>query len=434
MIKVGTSHVDISPKVGQWMDGLQRAHESESIHDPLSARALALDNGQTKIVIVSLELVGLTNEFVAELRRQVKERTGIPAENIFLACSHSHSGPATIGYFSPREEEYVRSLGGKLLEAIEESTKNMVPAKVGMARGEETTISHYRRLWNKAGKIIMNWEPVDPETIVGPAGEPDHEVGVLKFVAAEDQENVLAQLFHYTTHPNVLSGESYAISAEFPGLAARVIEEQMGGLALYVNGALGSSDIDGLRDRDWVGVERTGKALARAVLETSEKVRDFQTEVALATCVRDIEVPLRCVSDEEVAWAKKVLAEATGEVVMLLDGVTDEFKADLIMGLSAKRGQNMGMELGGVAIGGMALLAFPGELFTEIGMAVKKASPFKQTYIMGLTNGNNGYFPSTKAVAEGGYAVDTRRVDPPTEQIIIDSCADMLGELGQKIK
>jgi hypothetical protein len=176
-------------------------------------------------------------------------------------------------------------------------------------------------------------------------------------------------------------------------------------------------------------VERTGKALAKAVVETAKDIREFQDEVKIVTSVRQIEVPMRNVSDEEVAWAKKVLAESTGEVITLVDGVTDEFKAELIMELLGKRGQKMPLELGGLAIGDMAFIAFPGEMFTEIGQRIKGASPFKQTYIMGLTNGRKGYFPSTKAIAEGGYSVDTRRVDPPTEEIITEVAAGLLEEL-----
>ena len=140
-------------------------------------------------------------------------------------------------------------------------------------------------------------------------------------------------------------------------------------------------------------------------------------------------MPYRNVSDEEVIWAKKVLAESKGEQITVADGVTDDYVAEIVMELLPKRGTTFPLELGGLAIGDWAFVSFAGELFTEIGAAIKKQSPFKQTYIMGLTNGSNGYFPSTKSIAEGGYAVDTRRVDPPSEQIITDAAVDLLKEM-----
>ena len=433
MLRIGLGQVDITPEVGGWMDGMHRAHGSTGVHDPLNARAVAFDDGKTKAVIVSCEIVAVGDELAEEVCSEAEKRTGIPADNIFLACSHTHSGPGTIGIIGPLDEKFLSGLGGKLLKAIEQAGRKMEPAKLGIGRGEEKTISHYRRLWNKQKQIIMNWDQVDPESIVGPAGEPDHEVGVMKIVSAEDDGKVLATIFHYTSHPNVMSGENFLISGDFPGLASRVIEEKSGGAALFLNGAQGSSDVDGLRDRDWSGVERTGKALAKVVLETADNIRELQAEVKIATGLRQIEVPMRNVSDEEVAWAKKVLAESTGEVVTLVDGVTDEFKAELIMELLGERGKKMRLKLGGLAIGEMAFVCFPGELFTEIGQNIKKASGFKQTYIMGLTNGIDGYFPSTKAISEGGYSVDTRSVDPPAEEIITEASVDLLKELAQKV-
>ena len=137
MLKVGLGRVDITPEVGGWMDGMHRSHGSSGIHDALKARAVAFDDGKTKAVIVSCEIVGLSNELVQSVRTKAEKKTGIPANNIFLACSHTHSGPATIGYFNPPDEKYLASLDGKLLKAIEQAVHKMVPALLGIGQGEE---------------------------------------------------------------------------------------------------------------------------------------------------------------------------------------------------------------------------------------------------------------------------------------------------------
>ena len=434
MLRIGLARIDITPEVGGWMDGMPRAHGSTSIHDPLSARAVVFDDGASRAVVVSCEIADLTIETSGQIRKQAAEKIGIAYDNIFLVCTHTHSGPATLGFCNPPDEKYLAELPGKLLKVIEQAAERLVPVRVGIGKGKEETISYYRRLRTKNGKIVMNWEDVDPDSIVGPAGEPDHEVGVIKFVSAQNEREVLATIFHYTAHPNVLSGESFMISAEFPGLAARIIEEKLGGLALFINGAQGSSDIDGLKDRNWEGVERTGRALAEAVLETAKTITICSDDVKLAGGLRKVEVPYRNVCDEEIAWARKILAESSGQRITLADGVPDDFIAETIMELLPKRGQKLSLELGGLAIGEMAFVCFPGELFTEIGLAIKKRSPFKQTYIMGLTNGRHGYFPTSKAVAEGGYAVDTRRVDPPAEEIITEASVELLKEMAGKVR
>jgi len=433
MLRIGLSRIDITPEVGGSMDGMMRAHGSTSIHDPITARAIVFDDGETKAAVVSCEIVGVIDEVVENVRPEVEKRTGIPEAAVFLTCSHNHSGPAVMGNCTGRDHKYVAALPGKLIQVIEGAAARMVPARIGIGRGEETTIGYYRRLWNKDGEIVMNWVPVDPGTIVGPAGEPDHEVGVMKIVSADDDDEILATIFHYTIHPNVMSGESFAISSEFPGLSARVIEEKLGGSALFINGAQGSSDIDGLKDRDWAGVERTGRALADAVLKTAGGIREFETDVKVVTGVRHVELPYRKVSDDDVKWAQDVLAASTGEKIVMADGVSDEFVAGVIMNVLPKQGKKLPIELGGLAVGGMAFVSFPCELFTEIGLAIKKGSPFRQTYIMGLTNGCIGYLPATKAVPEGGFSVGIRKMDPPAEKLVTEASLDLLKEMAGKM-
>ena len=78
-----------------------------------------------------------------------------------------------------------------------------------------------------------------------------------------------------------------------------------------------------------------------------------------------------------------------------------------------------------------AFFSFPGELFTEIGMEIKAKSPFTNTYIIGLANGDVGYVPTRKAISEGGYAVDVRRVDADAEQVILSSSLGLLKQMYQ---
>ena len=187
-----------------------------------------------------------------------------------------------MGILTPREDGYVQDLTGQLITLIEVATRNLQPAELSVTSGQEDTISHYRRLLADDGHVVMNWEPYPPEQIVRPLGVADPEVGVVKVVAAGDPGDpakpgrVLALLFNHTGHPNVLSGDNYLLSADYPGLAARLLEEEMGGVALFFNGALGSVDIDGLRDRDWEGLDRTGRALARSVGEAAAYRHPFR--------------------------------------------------------------------------------------------------------------------------------------------------------------
>ena len=225
----GTGKTDITPLDAVWMDGMLRGHQSIGVHDRLFARALVLsDNQDVKgaFVLVSVDACILDEETTCAVRQGVEFRTGVPACQIIVAATHTHSGPATVGILTPRADTYVPDLTGKLIALVEEAARDLQPVEVGVTSGREDTISHYRRLLADDGHIVMNWEPYPPEHIIGPLGVADPEVGVVKIVAAGDPtapaapEKVVAVLFNHAGHPNILSGDNYLLSADYPGLAA----------------------------------------------------------------------------------------------------------------------------------------------------------------------------------------------------------------------
>jgi neutral ceramidase len=124
-----------------------------------------------------------------------------------------------------------------------------------------------------------------------------------------------------------------------------------------------------------------------------------------------------------------VLQQTGGKVEAHADGIGDDYLAVLYRDL--RRVQHTGIPVAqtGVVVGDCALLTFPGELYTEIGMAIKERSPFRQTWLLGLANGYTGYIPTDKAIGEGGYAEDTRRVDAQAEGIIMRESMSLLQSL-----
>ncbi|MBN2456652.1 MAG: neutral/alkaline non-lysosomal ceramidase N-terminal domain-containing protein [Sedimentisphaerales bacterium] len=434
-LMAGTAKIDITPKGNVWMDGMIRSHESEGIHDPLFVRALVISpegaDKNKKVAIVSCDVCVIPGEVADKIRKTVSGKTGIPVENMVVAATHTHSGPSTYGFFNPPAKEYTdHEFIPKVIDAICQANDSLAPAAVGYTRGEETTISYYRRLWTDEGKILMNWEPYPPEKIVGPAEEADNEVGVVKIVSADDPASVIAIVYDHAGHPNVMSGENFQISADYPGLASKIVEDKFGGIAIFLNGAHGSLDIDGLKDRDWEGVDRTGNALGNVVAELAGKIKPKKA-VKVAVTSRTFTVPARTMTPEEISWSKDVMKNSTGEVVTLADGVGDDYKANLFLELDKKTGTSIDIEMVGVALGDLAFVSFPGELFNEIGAKIKKQSPFKYTYTVDCANSYVGYYPTKKAIAEGGYAVETRRCDDTAEEIIIKNSLDILNELAK---
>ena len=430
----GTSVTDITPESEVWMDGMIREHKSAGIHDRIYARTLVISpdaNTAHSCGIVSVEVCGLSAAYTDAVRAYASEKTGIPEAALIIATTHTHSGPATMGLFNPAEEEYNESLKEKIAGSLEAAVNGLKPAMAGCATGHEDTISHYRRLLADDGHVVMNWEPYPAEKIVKPLGDIDPEVGVLKFVCAENREDTIGILFNHAGHPNVMSGDNYLISGDYSGLAMSLLEEKYGGAALFLNGAQGTMDIDGLRDRDWEGVERTGGALADSVSNAVQGMV-LSDNLIFRTGYIEYSLPPRIITEAEMKWAESVLQNTGGAVKAMADGVGDDYKASLYKKLNSRANQRIEISQTCFAMGDCAFISFPGELFTEIGMHIKQESPFKNTFIIGLANGEIGYVPTLRAVGEGGYAVETREVDARAEEIVVSRSLALLEELFKK--
>jgi hypothetical protein len=328
---------------------------------------------------------------------------------------------------------------------------------------------------HRDGHVVMNWEPYEPGDIVRRLGDADPEVGVCRFSAADDAHRVICLLFNHAVHPNVLSGDSYLLSGELTGLAERLLEAEFGGAAIFTNGAQGSVDVDGRGPRDWVEMERLGRSLAASAAEAARSATlpviasspsrapacapasNFSAVIASesihgASLRRDSSeaisapgvskqsspdphlrvariayaVPRRRVNAEERRWAEEILARTGGAITPMADGVGEDYLARLLREIWEAAGEPIAVEQTCFAVGDCAFLAFPGELYTEIGLRIKAASPFAHTTIVGLADGYIGYVPTRQAIAEGGYAEDTRHVDADAEEIIVERSLSLL--------
>lgn len=428
-MRAAVAKIDITPAASVWMDGMPREHRSEGVHDPVFARALVLANDEDlsrACVCVSADVCSISQDDATIVKNAVNQKKGIPQGNIIIAATHSHSGPATVGYFNPVETEYVAWFCDKLVELICGAADRIKPVIVGCDSGMEDTISHYRRLLADDGHVVMNWEPFPPERIVKVLGQVDPELGVLKIADAESPDDIVCILFNFACHPNVLSGDSYVISAEFPGFAVNLLEEELGCTAMFVNAAEGTMDIDGLKDRDWGGVVRIGTALANAVSKTAAAIQC--NEARLNVLSVKYTIPKRNITAEELNWAENILKETGGSIQCMADGVGDDFKAKLYKDIHDNKPAQVDIEQICFVIAQSAFISFPGEAFTEVGMRIKQQSPFEHTYFIGLANGTVGYIPTKEAISQGGYAVDTRSLSDLAEDIIIEESLALLNQ------
>jgi len=441
-LKAGVARVNITPPVGFPQAGFAARKEvSQGILDDLFAKALVLDDGKIRIAMVTCDLLGLDKDVVAEIRHLIEKKTDIKGDNVMIACSHTHSGPAVKdpGYLEERLvagiipawfEVLPRTIAG----AVQMAARALVKARAGTGEGH-SDIGVNRRLKTEEGVTIGP----NPQGIVDPT------VGVLR-VDREDG-SPLAVLVNYACHAVTLGPENLLFSADYPGYMMNTLERLWGGrtMVMFANGTAGN--INPRIRGDYTATKRIGSMLAGEVLKVMETI-ETKPDVSLRGLQKSIYLPLKKFPSLDEAKAeleekKRSLAKAEGGEVLRQDmsGLSGEvvqakYKVRVIEELERLESEEdlqagrLATEIQALRINDSALVALPGEVFVEIGLAIKRRSPFERTFVIGYANDMHpSYIPTTESYEEGGYEPRWAKVDRGADRVIENEVLSLLKEL-----
>lgn len=378
-LKAGCAKVDITPPVGVWLSGYSsRNKPSEGISDELYAKALVLDDGQNKIAIVSADLLWVPLETTNEIRELVKQKIGIPENNVLICATHTHFGPKIDKIRkdwpdtpnSKVDKSYVEKLTKRIAESILTAAKKLKPVKLGVVKGDISEIVYNRRTKKPDGKVAMTFRlpPADPNLVFGPI---DPQVGILR---VEDTSGAfVGTIVNYACHPvcgATDNQEFYSISADYPGYTSRVVEQMEGGICLFALGTAGNMNpvrIEGENHRS-----RIGKALGGEVLRRLQFVSTSE-DIALKALKKQVTLPLK----------KDLPAERIRDVNKPEEIIATEIQV--------------------LRIGDIYILGLPGEVLVEVGLEIKKKAGIENLFIISLSNDACGYVCLSQAYDEGGY-------------------------------
>ena len=439
-LRAGVARVVITPPLGVPMAGFgNRAQPSQSVHDDLTATALVLDDGATRLGVLSLDLLALHDWQVAAVRERAASAVGLPADNLLVSLTHTHSGPLT---WLGRGHDglvgaYLENLTNQLVGVLAWAAREAGPARLGFGRGE-VQIQVNRREKRSDGTTVIG---------VNREGAVDREVGVLR-LDGEDG-GPIAALVNYACHPVILGPLSYALSADFVGRTRRVFESAVGARCLFLQGCTGDlNPIGGVTDR-YDNCERLGAILAGEVLKTHGQIEVGPPRAPLAARRRQFDLPLQPLDpvgeiEREIAEARDRLAKAQAEGEPALFVERERFlfeRAERVLAEArADRTQAaVPFEVQALRLGEVGLVAAPAELFVEIGLRIKRRSPFPATMTLGYANGCVGYVPVAEAYPDGGYEVDRAHkgygalaaVAPTAAGLIENTAIELLGELAR---
>lgn len=444
-LEAGLAAVDITPE--EWPVTLRGSFSpkgTESAHDPLHARSLAVRNGDGRAVLTIVDILYMDQETLDKIKAAAAEKTRWKVTEFLIAGTHTHSAPSISGSTAPPEVAFQKKAFDGIVSSIAKAIENLEPARIGFGSGELSDEVFNRRWYLEDGKMPPNpFGEIDTvkmnpprDLIVKPAGPIDPEVAVINVQTARGKAKGL--LANYALH-YVGSIPGRQVSADYFGEFARVVPFRVAGsrppedfVAILSNGA--SGDINNI---DFKGT-RAPRAPFEQIQVVASKVADaayqatrdleYDDKAPVAMTERRVTLRYRKPSEELVTRSREIL-EMSEEEKKELPRLADHYAVRTLAAL--ERPDTVDVAIQALRIGDQAIVSLPFEVLVEIGMDLKKRSPFPRTMIIELANGGFGYLPPPHQHELGGYEtwLGTSKVQKDASVILTDALLEMLNEI-----
>jgi neutral ceramidase len=389
-LRAAAVKVDITPQSPQWLMGYA-PRKSTGVHDRIFHRIIAIDDGTTQIYIASSDLCLFSPEVYDEVAEDLERETGIARKQFWWTVTHTHSAPeiGPPGVYKSLlkgrsdhewDREYTKLVKDSLITAVKQSRSAPEPARLLTGSGTSNANIN-RRAKDFDGTISLG---------LNPDGPVDRQIGLIRLEKPDGTPIALA--VNYALHGTVLSGQNQLISGDAPGIVSAYLEDKLGGVVAFLNGAAGNAaPIYSVYPDPKAGhLGEFRVLLGDHVLEANAHLSPVSdTKLQLDEIV--VETPLKAGLEWPSELSRYSRVDASGHVLVRLP-------------------------VRFLRIGDTMMWSAPVELFSEISIKIRSQSPFMYTFYAGYTNGWFGYLPAARAFAEGGYEPATSPFTEAAEQ------------------
>ena len=419
-LKAASASANITPPLGTRIPGGFRPRYAENVDDELFAKAVVIDNGTTRIAIVTCDLIAIPEKVADAAKARIADRCDIPAAHVMVNATHTHTAVAIADLLGVDEDPgYTEWVSLKIADAVELAVWRLKPARVGFASVNEERITFNRRWHMKDGTVRFNPGIENPD-LVEPTGTIDPELTMM-YVEATDDGTPISAVANFSLH-YIGTDNSNALSADYFGHFDRRMKRYLGDTCISLlwnaaSGQINNTDFSGRTKWTASGHQQAvkmanvlaGHFIVEMQLMEMHETLDLSGDLATLTFQR------KEITAEDLKVAEQVLsvpqgtydAYETGPFSWVVGQPIPQALVDVYAHECqrlAKLPTQMTAPVQVIRLGEAAIVALPGEVFVETGMNIKAKSDANPTFLVSLANGYIGYICTDKALAqEGGY-------------------------------
>ena len=433
LLLCGAAERITTPKLGLDIPGYFGPRPAKGVKSDLYTQAVVLDDGREVIVLISVDIVDFQASFARKIRNRLAASLGVKPEAVMTVATHIHTGQPTnynvIGV--KKNTAAMKRLEDLTVEAAEEAFANRRPVHMYCGSGEVRGISFVRNYFKKDGGACTNPSASMRENIGERLTEPDYGMEVIRF--DDESGRTVAHVVNFACHPDVVGGKEFC--ADWPGEMRRVIKENFGSasVSLFLNGCAGNiNHVDSYRTMEGYRYPSDhyvymGETVAAEVLRVDREECREVTDVTLAATSKIFRAERRQPTEEMLESDRAVLADPESRIDLRIYA-----EEHLILARKPKRFYNV--EVQAMRIGPCGLVGLNGEIYCEVGLAIKAASPFEHQMVTGLANGTVGYVVTEPAFSLGVYETKLARYNSSLYPQAADKMAQIADKLLKKLK
>ena len=423
-LKCGAAERVITPSLEHEYNipGYYHVRIAEDVLSDIQTNVAVIDDGEKKVVLVSLDLLDARETLVHRMRKRINEKFGIDGENVLVAATHAHTGSIASEdntVISRREADIVIDL---TLDAIEEAISKMVPVTVSFAAKEFENLNFNRVFKMKDGCYRSNPRGERIKEIVCESDPFDKALHLLCF--KDENGKVIAQAINLACHADAVGLNVYC--ADYPGEVRRLTKEKFGNdtVTVFLLGCCGNvvnESIEDIYTNNRRGYKGTGQNVFNALCELYGELKTYD-DPALESVSKKFLEKRRQPTDEEIANAKAVMSTPMSRFI-------DVYYAKEVLYMKKNYKECELLEIQAVRIGDCFITTVPCEAWSTIGLDIKKGSPHSDVMVTSQANGFHSYVATGPAYYGGIYEAkltNKRCFGPAAAQHFVDITVDLL--------